>query len=142
MGLNDLLIVVTQANARQAEEGLIAGMFRPNVNCFVALLPVWVCVSIELDFVHAFLSVKQTAFRTLDLITQPELASHANPAGPDGSDGSIVKTDEKLHDIFVFDGSLLTAALSGSRIARAAGWHGSLFDFCSTQPANLDNITD
>src|SRR5215207_5349983 len=36
MGLNNLLIVVTQADACQTEEGLIAGMFWPDVNCFIA----------------------------------------------------------------------------------------------------------
>src|SRR5215207_1052319 len=142
MGLNDLLIVVPQADTCQPEEGFIAGMFRTNINCLIALLPVWVCVAIELNFIHAFLGVKQAAFRALNLISQPELASHADTAGTNCPDGTILKTDEELHDVFIFDSSLLTTALCRGCIARTAGWPGSLFNFRSTQPANLNNIAD
>src|SRR5687767_6705292 len=42
MSLYNLLIVVTQANTCQTEESFITGMFRSNVNCFIAFLAVWV----------------------------------------------------------------------------------------------------
>src|SRR5262245_50637549 len=69
MSLDDLLIVVAQANTRQAKESLIAWMFRPDVNCLIALFSVWVCVAIQLDFIHTFLGEKQTALRALNLLT-------------------------------------------------------------------------
>src|ERR1044071_819007 len=108
MSFDDLLIVVPQADPRQTEEGFIARMFRSDVNCFIALLPVRVCVAIEPDLIHAFLVVEQTAFRALDLITQPELAPHADAAGPDSPNGAILKTDEKFHDVFIFNRSLFS----------------------------------
>src|ERR1044071_8419075 len=112
MSFDDLLIVVPQADPGQTEEGFITGMFRSNVNGFIALLPVRVCVAIEPDLIHAFLIVEQTAFRALDLIAQPEFASHTDPARADRPDGFILKPDEELEDVFIFDRSLLSAAVS------------------------------
>src|SRR5688500_17565150 len=117
-------------------------MFRADIHCFISFFPLRVRVTIQFEFVHALLSIEQTALGSLTFITEPRLTPQTRPTRTTRPNGAILKPAEAFGNILILNRPHITTMLSSRCISRAAHRNNPFFDPGDIHPAHFSNIAD